>query len=1098
MRHRLAAAPLVLFTTVASAAALQTAVAPLPAQGVAQPDPDKAYRSATGLLNKGLYDLAAAEFSEFLRERPARAGDDPKVASARYGLAVCLVQLGRHADAAKELDRVVTITGFEFAADAKFLRGQCASATGDDAAAAKWYRTVTTDHQGHALAETATALLGESLYRLGKTTEARAALDAHRKAWPGSPSRHRAGFILALCDVSDGRSEEAAEQLAATRTDKACAAFATQATLLEAQCRHRLGQGERAMALYQSTLDSGDQALAPDALLGLAQLKRQGGDGRAASALLADLIKRFPQSAIAPDAKLEQARVLIDAGEFGSAGSVLDSIASGLPPSLADDAAYWSARCEFKLDKFAQAARRLSAAIAAHPDSPLLADMRFDLAASLGKAGRIEESLAAYDALRASSPAGDLGAESLIASASLEHQRGAFDRSAAACRSFLKDHPSHARTPVMLLLLAENEYLGGRFAAAERDYASLVLSFPNDPQALRATLRRGLCLARLDRFAEAEPLMASALADGDADASKALDPPLRRAALAALGDGCFAASRWADARKWFTPLVSGEGNTDTQVPLLKLGLCLHREGKPGAAIEQYERLIRDYPEGEHLVQAIFEMGQAMYELARPDDAARAFEQVLAAEKPSEAPKFSSHAARYLASIATRRGRPEEAARLLATAAQFSGADPRETAELKFEQALALMSAGSFAEAEAAWDAFVASDASHPRAGEASARRAICIARQGRHDEALRQMELLAGRDAAFPSELRHFLAYEAAWSLRELHRDDEAALAYARLLDSSPGAMLRAHASLDLARLHVAAGRFEAALKVLDAAASPPTPPAGSERPASAAEDAFADRGDIEEQSLYLRGVCENQLGRHAPAARTLKDFALRFPKSTLAPSAGLLRGEALLRAGNPGEAVVELRRVTSSPTAGDSLGPALLRLGEAAAAAQQWTESEEAFGAYLRKFPNAELWFQARFGIGWAQENQGRHDAAIKSYVDVVTRHTGPTAARAQFQIGECCFAQKKFDEAVRELLKTDILYAYPEWSAAALFEAGRCLSEAGKPADGKRQYEDVVRRWPDSQWARLARELLARDAAASVPPSLPGRGGAVPAPSR
>ena len=106
--------------------------------------------------------------------------------------------------------------------------------------------------------------------------------------------------------------------------------------------------------------------------------------------------------------------------------------------------------------------------------------------------------------------------------------------------------------------------------------------------------------------------------------------------------------------------------------------------------------------------------------------------------------------------------------------------------------------------------------------------------------------------------------------------------------------------------------------------------------------------------------------------------------------------------------------------------------------------------------------------------ENQGRFSEAIEAYRDVVEHHEGPTAARAQFQIGECLFALRDFKQAVRELLRVDILYAYPEWSAPALFEAGRCFEELGDPIEARSQYKLVQERYGQTEWASLAGKRL------------------------
>ena len=109
------------------------------------------------------------------------------------------------------------------------------------------------------------------------------------------------------------------------------------------------------------------------------------------------------------------------------------------------------------------------------------------------------------------------------------------------------------------------------------------------------------------------------------------------------------------------------------------------------------------------------------------------------------------------------------------------------------------------------------------------------------------------------------------------------------------------------------------------------------------------------------------------------------------------------------------------------------------------------------------------------------KYEEAITAYTLIAARN--PKNARAQFQIGECLFAGKKHDEAARELLKVDILYAYPEWSAAALYEAGRCFEALGQTVEARQQFTAVVERFEKSRWARLAQERLAVTTAGSLP---------------
>ena len=212
-----------------------------------------------------------------------------------------------------------------------------------------------------------------------------------------------------------------------------------------------------------------------------------------------------------------------------------------------------------------------------------------------------------------------------------------------------------------------------------------------------------------------------------------------------------------------------------------------------------------------------------------------------------------------------------------------------------------------------------------------------------------------------------------------------------------------------------------------------------------------------------------------------------------LVASASFFCGEAAFRLGRHRLAVTHLTRVVESFPADPTFGSSLLRLGECLAELQHWPRCEQVLGDYLELFGrtanksdqhgNGDLWFQAQFGVGWARENQGRYDEAIRAYEAVVLGHQGPTAARAQFQVGECLFAKKDYQAAAGEFLKVDILYAYPKWSAAALFEAGVCFEELSKPVEARTQFKTVAAKYEGTQWAKMASIRLAQVSDANPP---------------
>jgi TolA-binding protein len=315
---------------------------------------------------------------------------------------------------------------------------------------------------------------------------------------------------------------------------------------------------------------------------------------------------------------------------------------------------------------------------------------------------------------------------------------------------------------------------------------------------------------------------------------------------------------------------------------------------------------------------------------------------------------------------------------------------------------------------------------------------------------------------------RATLMSEVAWALRATGKLDAARDAYAAVLEL-PGLRddPRAHAALAAAEIAVEQDRCADALPTLQKLA-----------------DAESGSPDVvRERALFRLGQCAVNAEDAERSAAVFAELLKDFPNSQYTTRARLYCGDALLRMGRASAARAYLERAAEAEGDDATRAAAMLRLGECLATEQRWVRSEKVLSDYLGQFADSPQWFQAQFGIAWAREHQSRYNEAIAAYRAVVDRHAGATAARAQFQIGECLFAQKQFDEAVRELLKVDILYAYPEWSAAALYEAGRCFEQLRKPVEAKRQFQAVVDRFGDSAWANSAADRLPQLTANLVP---------------
>jgi len=1012
------------------------------------------YLSANGLLNRGMNELAVQEYRKFLQAH----GNHEKATLARYGLSVALFRLKRFDEAVNELGPLAMISKFEFAPDVELMLGQCQLARQKYAEASAALKSLVAQFPEHELADDGAALLTESQYREGQFKAAVETGDLLMNRWPQSPLRERAEFFAGLARVAQDDQAGAAKAFAGILERFPKGQFADRAALLLAQSLHRGNSLDQAAAQYRAVIDHGTEDQIADAMLGLGTLLQQQNKADEAAQTFDQLIGRFPSGRQAASALVQRGRIAFEKHDTDAAWDALQR-ATKLEGVPADQAAYWLAKCETARGEFAPAATRLSNAQRDFPESPLQPEISYDRAVALMRAGDSPAALEALKAFRTKFPEHTLAADTLYVQAVIEHQQKHYDASRDACRAFQQKYANHPLAATVAFLAAENEFLAERMPEASEGFASFISKFPKDGQIATAKYRLGTALYRQQKFDEAQRALASVLNGKNT-------PEAFRRGLLLMGDISFQRDQWANAQKFLDDFLSfGLEQPSADDALLKRGLAVARQGRDDEALMDFAKLIDRFPQSVHRTQAMFERGQILLARKDFDGATQAFNVVLADGKDS---RFAPHALNHLASIAMQKQDYAQAAEWYGRVSQAAAGSELEPDAI-FQRGQALMAARQFQPAREAFEQLIQRAPKSNLVAQAQAQRAVAISRKGDQAEALKAIDLVQREyaSALAPNTLAA-IQYEKAWCLRELGRTDEAAQTYRDLIASYQKQQICANAMLELAEIEAAAKRHAEAADLL------------TRLRALGANGALQISPEIGEPALYRLAVSKYELGKFDETAALCEEFVKQYGASKLLPSAHLFCGEALFKVNKPQPAAAHFKVIVEQFPSDTALGPALLRLGECQATANQWADSEKTFQQYLAKFSDSELWFQAQFGVAWARENQDRRDDAIKDYRSLIERHSGPTAARAQFQIGECLFAKKQFEDAVRELLKVDILYGYAEWSAAALYEAGRCFEELSKPAEARNQFEQVQQKYPETRWAQLAAQRLA---------SLPGR---------
>jgi tetratricopeptide (TPR) repeat protein len=282
---------------------------------------------------------------------------------------------------------------------------------------------------------------------------------------------------------------------------------------------------------------------------------------------------------------------------------------------------------------------------------------------------------------------------------------------------------------------------------------------------------------------------------------------------------------------------------------------------------------------------------------------------------------------------------------------------------------------------------------------------------------------------------------------------------YRTLIDGFPDLPLATEARFELAELLSERREFDDALKLLSDALDKEPPP------------------ELTDKIRIRMGVVHFAKGDRKAALAQFNAVALN-PKSPLAGQGHYRAGECLMHDKEWAEAVKRFIIFRDQPQYQNIPGVsdrALLRLGQAYAQLQQWDASRQAHERLAGVFGNGPWVDEARYGIGWAWQQQKQYDQAVNAYSQVTSRTGTETAAKAQLQIGLCRLEQKRYQEAANALLVVPFSYDYPDLSAAALLEASRAFTALKDNTQAIRLLERLIRDYPRSALVDAARERLA-----------------------
>jgi len=1017
------------------------------------------YAAAAALQNRGEYALAADEWQAFIRKFP----EEPRVGKAYHYLGVCYYQTGKHAEAVRTFETVLSkFPKLElldatclYLAASQFALAQAGQAAMYERALAT-LDTLVAKFPDSAYATDALYYRGECLYALGKKAEA---IQAYT-ALVAKDRQHRlapeATYAVGVAREELGELEAAGKVYEAFLSRYPEHRLAAEVELRRGETLLATGQAVEAIQRFAAAAARPNFALADLALVrqadALLQLKRYPEAAQAYTAIA----QKFPQSRYVARALLAGGKSYYLAGDYAQARKLLEQVPE---KELKDrlEAVHWIARSLLKEHRPEEALARIEAVLPRAANSPLApsllldqADAMYDLPGRRAEAGRL------YAALATKYPQDPAAPQALYLAAFTALETGEAQNAVRHAQEFLKAYGQHALRPEVTALAAEGSLQLGQFAQAESAYAALLRDFASHPDAEVWKVRRAAALFGQQRYGDTiaalEPVLAS-LKSGEAKAE----------AQYLMGSSQLEQKQFAAAAQSLEAALASQpqGRHASQI-LLALGrayLGLAQASGGAAHVqkarEALQRLVRDFPKSPLLDQAHYRLGQCAMQEGDPRRAASEFARVATgwAESP-----LAPHALYEQGGALLEAKDPGAAEAALAMLLERFGRHPL-APRARYARALARYQSGKYALAIEDLQQALASLQGKER-GDARFLLGLCQVELKQYAAAADSFATLLQEQPTYADADK--VLYQWGWALKLQGREGEATACFHKLAAQHRQSPLASEAQYHVGESAYAAKDYSAA---------------------AIAYYAVVEKEDgtpLGEKAVHKLAWCYYHQENYADAQKTFAYQRERYRTGPLAGDAAFMEAECLFKLSRFAEAVKAYEALPALENR-EFQALAVLHAGQAAGQLKQWEAAARHLARGAEKFGDSSAAPEILYELGWAQQNLGRLADALASYqraiatTDKVGRAGSEVAARAQFMIGEIQFQNQDHAEAVKSFFKVAYGYSYPKWQAEATYEAARCFEVLNKKSQAIKLYQELVEKYPQSDKVPLARERLA-----------------------
>jgi TolA-binding protein len=974
---------------------------------------------AHGLLRDKHYARAADEYERFLKEVPV----GPDAAEAHYGLARARLFVGKWREARRHFVEFLSIApNHPNAPTALFRVGETSYMLGDLPAARSALEQFAQANPGHRDLESAWPYLGDVCFILGDLPKARLAYQQSLETSPTGRLVDRARYGLG-------------QTLAAQ------------------------GELDPALKIFNDLVDREALEWADKAQYQIGQVQAKAGRYGDAVSAFETLERAYPRSPLAREARLRRAEGLVRLTRFDEAEALLRPMVSDPSQSLASQAAYALGSSQLDRGRAADARATFDEAYKRFPATPMAPALLFRSAEAAQKEGKADLARARYLKVAEVAPDDPWADDALIRAAGLALEARDFAAAQGLAGSLATRFPNSA-------LLAEAHLIEAR-AALSGGQAKPAITLLNG---LLADDKPSAEIAQAARYYLGQAYRADGQVDKANEILEALAKtpaaPVATDAQFLVGQAHFQAGRFAEAIPALEKYLAGKPRGDVADHALAYLAASRLElGQPDPALAALEQLASRFPKSKTLLPTELRLADAALNAKQFERAADLFRR--AAEAAADDPKLKARALSGLAWSLLEDGKPAEAAATFAARLEAGGDDALAPQDA-LARGRALDEAGQTDEALAAY-AFAADH--YPKsdqAGSADLARARLLAKLEHPDEAA---AVFGGyvqkhpQGGAGDGEGLEIVLAEWGWALLDSKKPADADRVFARLLTDFPNSPKAADARLNLAESAYQSKSYADVPKLLEPLIAP---------------GAKADPLIVQSALYRLGRTCVAR--RDWPgAARMFDRLVAEFPDGTFRQEARFWKAEVAFQSNDAKTAEAEFAALAAEPPpegAAENLEwiqTARLRRVQSLILLERWKDALAQADALKAVAPQHRQMAEIDYARGRALQGLAEFDTARAAYLTVVdARKGGDLAARAQFMIGETYFHQKNYSQALRELLKVDVLYKAPTWQAAALLEAGKVYERLAQWTDAAEIYRKLRDKFPnDPNTAEATRRL-------------------------